>query len=253
MVLEPLRAVVSFLTILPSYRKSIPTRMLDLDYIANNMYLFPLVGAGIGLTIGLLAYGISFHLQAQLMGLIISTCIILITGASHSDALADFADGLATKGRTEVKKKAMRDPAIGSAGALALILYILGMVIALSSLYQSIRLFASIVVAEVIAKYVMVLQAYCGRSAWEGFSTPFTTAMKNKRKFLLATSMTIALVFLFGGYWGLAALGLCIAISAIIRYQSNKSFGGISGDVIGASNELTRLSSLILLSSVLPL
>ncbi|HEY7572002.1 MAG TPA: adenosylcobinamide-GDP ribazoletransferase [Nitrososphaeraceae archaeon] len=253
MVLEPLRAVVSFLTIIPSYHKSLSTRMLDLDYIANNMYLFPLVGAGIGIAIGLLAYGISFHLQAQLVGLIISTGIIIITGASHSDALADFADGLATKGQTEAKKKAMHDPAVGSAGAIALILYILGMVIALSSLYQSIRLFTSLVVAEVIAKYVMVLQAYYGKSAWDGFSTPFTTAMKNKRKFLLATSMTLALIFLFGGYWGLAALGLCIAISAIIRYQSNKSFGGISGDVFGASNELARLSSLILLSSVVPL
>ncbi len=213
MVLEPLRAVVSFLTIIPSYRKSVPIGMLDLDYIADNMYLFPLVGAGIGIAIGLLAYEISFHLQAQLVGLIISTCIIIITGASHSDALADFADGLAAKGRVEVKKKAMRDPAV----------------------------------------YVMVLQAYCGKSAWDGFSTPFTLAMKNKRKFLLATSMTLTLIFLFGGYWSFAALGLCIAISAIIRYQSNKSFGGISGDVLGASNEIARLSSLIILSSVVPL
>jgi adenosylcobinamide-GDP ribazoletransferase len=77
--------------------------------------------------------------------------------------------------------------------------------------------------------------------------------MKNKRKFLLATSMTLTLIFLFGGYWSFAALGLCIAISTIIRYQSNKSFGGLSGDVLGASNEIARLASLIILSSVVPL
>ena len=150
MVLDSLRAVISFLTVIPSYHKAEVTKMLDLDYIANNMYLFPLVGAVIGIVIGCLAYEISFYLQSQLVGLIVSTCIIIITGASHTDALADFADGLATKGGIEVKQRAMRDPAVGSAGAIALILYILGMVIALSNLYQSIRLFTSIVVAEVL-------------------------------------------------------------------------------------------------------
>jgi adenosylcobinamide-GDP ribazoletransferase len=39
-------------------------------------------------------------------------------------------------------------------------------------------------------------------------------------------------------------------VAAIIHHVSNKSFGGISGDVIGASNEVTRLSSLIVLSSL---
>jgi adenosylcobinamide-GDP ribazoletransferase len=37
----------------------------------------------------------------------------------------------------------------------------------------------------------------------------------------------------------------------IIHYISNRSFGGISGDVIGSSNEITRLSCLIVLSSLM--
>ena len=78
--------------------------MLDLNYIASNMYLFPLVGAVIGIVIGCLAYEISFYLQSQLVGLIISTCIIIITGASHTDALADFADGLAERARLKLNK-----------------------------------------------------------------------------------------------------------------------------------------------------
>lgn len=250
MVLRPLRAVISFLTVLPSHYKDESTKMLDLNYIANNMYLFPLVGAIIGVIIGWLAYEISFHLQSQLVGLLISACIIIITGASHTDALADFADGLAAKGEIEVKQRAMHDSAIGSAGAIAIILYIIGMVITLSSLYQTIRLFTSIIIAEVLAKYAMVLNAYCGSSAWDGFSSPFTRAMKNKRRFLLASFMTLTIIFLLGGYWSFAALSISLAVAAIIGYVSNKSFGGISGDVLGASNELVRLSSLIVLSSV---
>jgi adenosylcobinamide-GDP ribazoletransferase len=76
--------------------------------------------------------------------------------------------------------------------------------------------------------------------------------MKDKRKILAATAITLPIVwFLGGGYYaGLISLGISAAIAAIIQYTSNKTFGGISGDVIGASNELTRLSSLIVLSIV---
>jgi adenosylcobinamide-GDP ribazoletransferase len=34
-----------------------------------------------------------------------------------------------------------------------------------------------------------------------------------------------------------------------LLFISKRNFGGITGDVMGASNELTRLSSLIVLSS----
>ena len=75
--------------------------------------------------------------------------------------------------------------------------------------------------------------------------------MKDKRKILTATGITLIIIwFVGGGYASLTSLSVSLAIAAVIQYVSNKSFGGISGDVIGASNEVTRLSSLIVLSSV---
>jgi adenosylcobinamide-GDP ribazoletransferase len=43
---------------------------------------------------------------------------------------------------------------------------------------------------------------------------------------------------------------ISLILAQLLRYVSSKSFGGISGDVLGASNEITRLSSLIVLSSL---
>lgn len=248
MVFESMCAIISFLTIIPA-PKSLIT---DIQSIADKMYLFPLAGLIIGVLIGALAYGISFYLQPLLVGLLITGAFTIITGAHHTDALADFADGLMAKGGAEVKHKAMHDPAVGSAGVAALVLYMAGMIIALSSYHHGIRLLTSIIAAEVIAKYAMALQSYRGLSAWEGFSSPFTSAMKDRRKILAATAITLPIVwFLGGGYYaGLISLGISAAIAAIIQYASNKILGGISGDVIGASNELTRLSSLIVLSLV---
>jgi adenosylcobinamide-GDP ribazoletransferase len=105
------------------------------------------------------------------------------------------------------------------------------------------------ITAEVIAKYVMIIQAHSGVSAWEGFSSPFIKAMKDKRKFVVATGLTIPLICFATGITGLVSLCVSMIVAMVIHYSSNKSFGGISGDVLGASNEITRLSSLIVLLS----
>jgi adenosylcobinamide-GDP ribazoletransferase len=106
-----------------------------------------------------------------------------------------------------------------------------------------------LIAAEVIAKYVMVILAGRGLSAWEGFSSPFTAAMKDRRKILAATAIMIPIVWFSAGLAGIAALGVSLAIAAVLKRASDKSFGGISGDVLGASNELTRLASLITIFS----
>lgn len=215
------------------------------------MYLFPVAGAVIGALIGAMAFGISPFLHPLLVGLLVTGALVIITGVHHTDALADFADGLMAKGSKEVKRKAMLDPAVGSAGVAALVMYFAGMIIVFNTGFaSSLSLFVSIVVAEVIAKYVMVLLAHRGLSAWEGFSSPFTAAMKDRRKMLAATGIMVAIVWFAASYAGLFALAVSLALAGLMKRVSGKSFGGISGDVLGASNEVTRLSSLIVLSSL---
>ena len=215
------------------------------------MYLFPFVGAIIGSIVGLFAYAASFYIQPLLLGLLITALLLIITGVNHTDALADFADGLMAKGGKETKYKAMLDPSVGSAGTAAVVLYIIGMIFAISNFHrEGINLLTSLVVAETIAKYVMVVQAHIGSSAWEGFSSPFTASMKDKRKFLAASAIMILILVATGeGYASFMSLSGSILIGIIIYYTSKRSFGGVSGDVIGASNELTRLSSLIIFSA----
>lgn len=249
--LRPVQSVLAFLTILPADRQS-----HDLHYVARNMYLFPVAGLVIGAIIGAMAFGISPFLHPLLVGLLVTGALVIITGVHHTDALADFADGLMAKGDKEVKRKAMLDPAVGSAGVAALVMYFAGMIVVFQTGFSSgLAILTGIITAEVIAKFVMVLLANRGLSAWEGFSSPFTAAMKDRRKMAAATGMMLAIVWLASSYVGLIALGVSLAIAGLIKYVSGKSFGGISGDVLGASNEMTRLTSLIVLSSlpVLPL
>jgi adenosylcobinamide-GDP ribazoletransferase len=243
-----IQTIISFLTIIPGSK----SQSNDLNSVASAMHYFPLAGVLIGAIVGGFAYLISLYLQPFIVGFLVTTMFALITGLHHTDALADFADGLMKRGEKITKRNVMRDPALGSAGVTAIVLYVVGMIITLSSFHHGIKLFSSIVAAEVIAKFVMVMLAHRGNSAWEGFSSPFTSAMKDKRKIIIATIMSIAVIWFSGtSYFGLMALGVSMAFAALIQYLSNQAFGGISGDVMGASNEITRLCSLMVLSEVM--
>jgi len=239
-------SLISFLTILPVGKN------YDIHYIARNMFLFPIAGAIIGLLIGSFALGLSFVLQPLLVGFIATAALFILTGAHHTDGLSDFADGLMARGR-DAKREVMSDPRAGSAGISALILYFAGSVIAISTLAGtgSFQLFIAIIASEVIGKYVMVIQANRGTAAWEGLGSTFIEQMKDKSKFIAASVITLPIVYFAAGLAGLLALAVAVAIAFILLGISNRSFGGVSGDVFGASNEITRLSSLIILASIL--
>lgn len=242
-ILSPL----SFLTIIPVPR-SVNT---DISIIAKNMHLFPIVGALIGTVVGIFAYGISLYLTSYLVGFLVTIVTLLITGMHHADALADFADGLMAKGGWEVKRKIMSEPVLGTAGTLSLVLYVIGLVIAIATFNSALKLFFSVITAEVIAKYVMVIEAGKGRSAWEGFSSPFTKAMKDKGKIVFSSIFTVVFIMILSGFLGLIALGAGLVIAAIICIISYRTFGGVTGDVLGASNEISRLSSILILSQLI--
>lgn len=247
MVFKSFISVLSFLTIIPMPK----AYNLDLNTIARNMYFFPLCGAIIGIIVGFVALLSSTFLPQYITSFIVLVTFIIITGVHHIDGLADFADGLMKKGDIESKRKAMSDPIVGSAGATALIINFIGLFTALLNFDSSLKLFYAIIVSEIIAKYVMVVQASLGDSAWSGFSSSFTIEMKKGKKIVISAVISILLVFIIEGMMGLLTLGIVIIIGLIIYVISYKSFGGVSGDVFGASNEISRLSSLLILSMLI--
>ena len=235
-------SVVSFLTIIPSKNS-------ELETVAKYMYLFPVAGAIIGLIIGTVGYGLSLFIQPLITGLILTATIAIITGIHHTDALCDFADGLMAKGTKEKKLQAMRDPAVGSAGVITIVLYAAGMIMAISMM-KGFALFEAILLSELMAKLSMVIQANRGLSAWQGFSSPFTQSMKDPGKLAAAAGLAIIPTLILGGVTGVFVIISCVGLSFLLLAIANKSFGGISGDVFGASNELVRLVSLLIFASV---
>ena len=230
-------SVFSFLTILPSSNST-------LDETAKYMYLFPVVGIIIGILVGGFGFGLSFLLDPIIVSFLVVISIVIITGIHHADGLADFADGLMVKGNKEKKLNAMKDLSTGSAGVVAIVLYLIGLVIAIS-FTSGFDLFKAILISEILAKFSMVLMASLGNSASVGSNSSFIQTMKDKRKLMLAFLIMIIPVALLGETTGLVMLAVTFVVTLVILGISTRSFGGITGDVLGCTNELTRVASLM--------
>jgi len=241
-MLKEISSVFSFLTIIPSNNTNLET-------VAKYMHVFPIIGIAIGLLIGSIGFGLSFFLEPLVVSVLVVVSFAIITGIHHTDGLADFADGLMTRGTKGKKRKAMKDLSTGSAGIVSVVLSIVGLIIALS-LTSGYELFQAILLSEILAKFSMVLMASIGKSAAVGSNSPFMQIMKDKRRLTVAGVITIIPLVVIGGTTGLILFGASIGVTLFLIGLSTRSFGGITGDVLGAANELTRLSSLLIFVSL---
>ena len=241
-MLKEIGSIFSFLTI-------IPANNTDIETVAKHMYIFPIVGILIGLLVGSFALGLSVFLDPLIVSLLVVGALTVITGIHHTDGLADFSDGLMTKGKKEKKLQAMKDVSTGSAGIVSVVLYIVGMIIAIS-LMKDFVLFQALLLSEIVAKFSMVLLASIGNSAAVGSNSPFVQIMRDKKKLVIAGIITIIPLVIIGESTGLIVFASAIVVTIFILTISTRSFGGITGDVLGATNEITRLSSLVIFASI---
>lgn len=241
-MIKEIKNLLAFLTVFP-------VGMADdcLVDAANYMYLFPAFGALIGIIAGLFALALTYFFPNLIVGVAACGFILLLTGLHHTDGLLDFGDGLMCQGPPEKKIKAMHDKQTGTGGFMLGLITVLTTALCISQLKQHIIL-QSLITSEVSAKLAMVVLAWCGRSAHEGMNTYFVNAMHgNHRKLRLITSLAIS----FGAASfalktaGFITIVVSLATALVTLWISNRHFNGVTGDVMGAANELTRMTSLL--------
>ena len=96
----------------------------------------------------------------------------------------------------------------------------------------------------------MVLMASTGKSASVGSNSPFVELMKNPKKLAVTAVITLIPLIILGGATGLIIFAIGTTLTLFLVAISTRSFGGITGDVLGSANELTRLASLLVFVSI---
>jgi adenosylcobinamide-GDP ribazoletransferase len=247
-MLKEIKNLFSFLTAIPV---SMDENMLT--ETAKSMFIFPLIGAFIGLLAGLFGWVTSQVLPSLVVGGLVLGLLLLITGLHHTDGLLDFGDGVMAHGSAERKIEIMHDQLTGAGGLSLGILTFLVTALSIAELSTSV-IIQSLVVVEVSAKLSMVVGAWAGKAAHEGMSSSFLEAMHGKNGTArlvaaLAISFGIAIPLLWLA--GIITVLAAIIASLVMVEIAHRHFNGVTGDLLGATNELTRMVSLIILLAVI--
>jgi adenosylcobinamide-GDP ribazoletransferase len=246
-MLKEIKNIFSFLTIIPA---SMDENMLT--DAAKLMFVFPLVGALIGLIGGIFGWAISQFLPSLVAGGLVLGALLLITGLHHTDGLLDFGDGLMAHGTPERKIEIMHDHLTGAGGLCLGILTLLITALSVGELGSNLIL-QGLVVAEVSAKLAMVVGAWAGKPAHQGMASAFLESMHGEKgsvRLIIALAISLGIAVPLLWIKGVIVVFTAVLTSLIIVFLSHRHFRGVTGDVLGATNELARLVSLIALLSV---
>jgi adenosylcobinamide-GDP ribazoletransferase len=267
--IKTFRDLLSFLTIIPIGGKE--------DFIfttAENMYLFPLIGGFIGLLAGLYFFSSSI-LVDFLLGLVNrvialptglletllpSTMTIaflsVITGLQHFDGLIDLGNAVGLRNVHDRKMVAHAWTVTYSGAVLALVVEFAAFI----GLFFIDPLFAfgAILAAEVAAKLSMVTIVWVGKPSHKGLGSIFLSKAK-KNLNAVAYVIAVLIVFPFFAFtisplMGLVGVGIVlvsIPVAFVMEKVSERVFGGVSGDMIGATNEVARAVTLVLFAVIL--
>jgi adenosylcobinamide-GDP ribazoletransferase len=236
--MKSLLSLLQFTTILPLGKPQ------DLECFARHSYIYPCAGYIIGAIIALPVFFIADRIIASAVAI---AALLLITGVHHFDGLLDLGDGLMAHGDKEKRIRALTDRQVGAGGVAAGIAVTL---LLFAGLIASSSIIVAVIIGEVCAKFSMVFLTAYGTPFREGIHSYLHTFSKPSFP-LIASLFCIPLVFLpvspFQITGALLAMVLCPALLLSI---SKRLFGGINGDIVGASNELTRACVIVVVALI---
>ena len=214
---------------------------------------FPLAGLVVGLAGGFTYWiAVKLGLSGLLAAFLAVAATAALTGALHEDGWADFADGLGCRGDRIRKLAAMKDSHIGSFGVLALIFATGVKTVALAQLYTPDRVVTALVAAHVLARAVLPLAMR---------SLPLATgqglAVMAGRPSAQGVYVALGIGFIISFFaiflpGAIVALVVAIVAAALVGAIAKRQFGGYTGDVLGAIEQVAEIAVLINLVSLLP-
>jgi adenosylcobinamide-GDP ribazoletransferase len=238
-----LKLAVVFLT-------RLPVRLEQAPPLAAAMPWFPVVGALLGLVAGAVFAGLTLVGMPSLpASLVVLAVLVVATGALHEDGLADCADGLGPHDRSR-RLEVMRDSRIGSFGVMALILVTLARLAGLAALWAPWMQVTTLVVVGAASRTAMVglmaaLPPARGDGLGAGAGTPETWRLATA----VAIPFGLALALLDPGQ-ALALLATGAVVAAVWARVARRCFGGQTGDVLGAGQQLVEAGMLLAVTVV---
>ena len=229
---------LGFLTIIP-----VPSdASLNLEDLGRAAVWFPLVGALIGALVALIRIGLDRLFSLQISAVLSVAAWILLTGSLHLDGLADSYDGLLNSSTPERRLEIMKDPRLGTFGAVGLILTMVLKISVLSNLPVNLNLLV-IPLAASTARWLLLWSAYQPAARQGGIGASFKQGVQ--RVDIVKAAIIPLVLMILCGWRGLAALLLGCFTSLVIYRSARVRLGGVTGDIFGFMVETVEVVILL--------
>jgi adenosylcobinamide-GDP ribazoletransferase len=228
---------VQFLTRLPVPRAG----DLPASALAEAAHFFPIVGCLVGAGAVALNRLLAQHAGRDVIAVVILVYLVCITGGLHEDALADAADGFGGGWTKEQVLTIMRDSRVGSFGALAIALGLLARFAFLTNLPGD--TFNGVLLAsQVLSRWTALPLGQWLPPARDGLGQGARMARISTSSVGIGTALTIGIVVAMTGVAGVWTVGVAAAVTGFSGAYYRRRIGGITGDCLGATNQLTEIA-----------
>jgi adenosylcobinamide-GDP ribazoletransferase len=224
---------------------------MDRDHIEKAIKTFPLLGLMQGMFYAFLLYGLIqwTPLSPLAAAFFVWLALIVLTGGIHLDGWMDASDAFFSYRDRQKRLEIMKDPRVGAFGVLSVMVLLSARFLFIYeiSLRAFDATFVLIILIPYLSKSVMGILLIKVRAAKEeGLGTLFKRAATQHTLWIYPVYMVLVLGGILLLYpvatsgvlllMGMTILSLLFAARKVVKW-----FGGITGDVIGASVEGVEL------------
>jgi adenosylcobinamide-GDP ribazoletransferase len=225
----------------------------DAAYLARSTSWFPTIGAFVGIAGSAVLLGAALAWPAWIAVALSTVMTVWLTGAFHEDALADACDGFGGGWGKDQILAIMKDSRVGSYGVVGLGLALAAKLGALTTIAgvspeQAAR---ALVAGHVLGRWSslpLIMRLEYVRETGSK-SKPFAASVTPAR-LVVGSLSAAALVWLaLGTTRALVACMVAVVVTAIGGRYFRRVLGGITGDCLGAANQLVELATYLALAS----
>ena len=234
-----LLAGVQFLTRIP-----VPGSA-EVPSLPRALKFFPVVGILIGAVAALLHGLLAPHLPRLVAALLTVVFVLVMTGCMHEDGLADAVDGFGGGWTRERVLSIMRDSSIGSYGAAAIGLSLVGRVLLIAVLPPE-KVWMYLVSAHVLCRWTTLPLSYFLAPARTNEDQPAGLGAKVAKltglnTLIFGTLVSLIVVIYLLDVRGVAAMLAAALVTLASGAYYRRRIGGVTGDCFGATNQLAEI------------
>lgn len=239
---SPVKSILGLLT----FSTILPINVFtSIEYMTKLTWFWPFLHLFVGVLAAICGYvSLEFlHLNSFFTAAIVYAFLMIVTGYNHLDGVMDMADGVMVHGSPEKKIRVMKDSSVG-AGGMATLFIVASLTIAGIYNILDYNFLLGIIICEMSAKTSLLTTALLSRPLTPGIGSYFINET-NAVNYFASTFIVAFIAYLLGGYVGICGVVGAMVSGTVIAAIARRNFVLANGDVLGMSNEVGRLLSLL--------